>query len=428
MFKFYKFNAFAIALAAVVGTSMVSCSDDDGKGEGDDAPEVKEALSPTESKAYMEETAKMFLGKFNPADQADAVHFANYFCDEYGDLEAPAEWGLDDDDYWVSPANMMRTIAAVCNGDVYAASRGGYGNDIYDFDRFAGVYVPAGRYWIKESNSDDIVFKFKNASGKDCEIKATGDGSESSMTVDGVTVRVPKKVVVNVKEDGKTHADVTVESQVNESGHNATVKVDATVANVHTVANLEATDQLITMTQTVELSGSQIVKATASVKGTNMCKRSVIERAIRNEDFDAILDLMTSATAEADVLGRIQVKATASEFSKVADIIDNSYYDNYDYNSSEVAEAACKRDAETLNRFVAAAVYYNSDTKQADLKFEPKFEDYGYSYWEWSIMPALVFCSDGTSYGFDEYFGNSRFASVESLWESLIDNYERLWR
>lgn len=420
MFKNYKLDVFAFALTVALGVSMAACSDDDPEG-------VNNPLSPTESKAYMEETANMFLDKFNPSDQKALSDFAQYFCDEYGDLDAPDEWGIDDGDDWAYPYSVMRTLADVCGGDIHAASRAA--SDIYDFNRFAGVYVAGSRYWVKESNSNDVIFKFKNNKGVDCEIKATGTGGNSSVSADDVTVIVPKKVVVTVKEGATTHAHITVESSINEGNHTAYVKVDATVANVHSVSNLDITDNLLTMTQDVELSGSLLIKGKASVTGSNMCNRSVVESFIRDEDYDKLLNLMHQANGEVDVLGRLQIKANAVEFKKVGDILDR-YYDYYYYNSVENAEAACKRDVELLKGFVSAGMYYNSDVKQADLSFEPVYDSWGSSNWswEWYINPVIVFSSDGTSYSFEDYFGNSRFASVESLWESLLNNYENLWR
>ena len=38
----------------------------------------------------------------------------------------------------------------------------------------------------------------------------------------------------------------------------------------------------------------------------------------------------------------------------------------------------------------------------------------------------IKFESDGTTYSFSDFFGTG-FGGVESLFESLIDNYKRVW-
>ena len=45
----------------------------------------------------------------------------------------------------------------------------------------------------------------------------------------------------------------------------------------------------------------------------------------------------------------------------------------------------------------------------------------------WDVEPLLKF-KDGTTYSIDSYFGNGKFASVENIFENLVDSYEALWK
>lgn len=390
------------------------------------------AMTPTEAKLYMEQVAIDFLNKFNPDEQADVISLANYFVNTYGDLEEPEEWGLDeyDEGYYYSARKVMRGLqSALSHRNIYAMSRAFDG--VYDFERFAGVWVPGTGRWVKESDSKDIVFKFKGVNGETCLATATGTGSESSMTVDGYTGRVPENVNVTITEGGKTHAKATVKSTVDESGHYANATIDVQAANITTYIELSANDNRITQNTTISVSGANVITTKAVVDGKDLCNRSKIESLIENEDGDGIADLFTRATVDIDVINRLQVGIEATQFRQIANII-GSDYDSYEYDDRDAAYNDCRNDANTLNSNMLTALYYNSSVKQAGILFQPKLEDYGADYgyedWEWYFEPVMHFEADNTTYGFEEYFGNSRFVSVETLWDSLFNNYKRLWK
>jgi len=442
--KLTKLLAISAVLTMTCGT-FVSC--------GDDEPEVPEKnetggdepgggnepggeqpggglYSPTASKQYLENVATDFLHMFNPDDQKHVIDLANYFTDVYGDLEVPDNWDIGDDigfEYFNANSTMKHIRQALTDNNYPALSRAFA--EVYDFKRFSGIYAPGAYSWNKVGESNDIVFQFNNANGMQCVLTATGTGAEWSTNAEGDVIRVPENVTVTLKEGSNTLASATVRSNVSERNHTATVNITAKVANIDVTADMNGTDSQITLQSSVKVSGTTAVTATATINGYNLCNRDRIESIIDNDDADELLSLVSNASAKIDILSRLQVTAETSEIEELIDF--NDYYDSYDYPNKRAAQAACEATCNNLNSYATTGVYYSSSTKQAQLRFQPEFQDESwssYTYWWWSVTPVLYFASDGTTYNFEDYFGNSRFLSVENLWDTLYSSYERLWR
>ncbi len=287
---------------------------------------------------------------------------------------------------------------------------------------------------MRTADSDDIVFKFRNAGGVVCVATAKGSGGESSGTVDGYTGRLPKNVKVTLTEGTATHLDAEILSDINEQAHTATAKVNASSANIVVSSDLNATDTRVTNLSVVTVSGRTLVKVNAVLTGHDMCNRSVVEPLIR--DDMRLYDLVDKGEVNVDVLGRLQFKGNLGSFGDIADHLD-AYYDSYDDLSKDQAQQAIENDCKRLNADVNVGVYYSSSVEQAKLRFQPDlyeddyFDSYSgnhYYYWDWSVLPVLYFTADGTTYDFESYFGNSRFSSVESQWDILYNSYKNLWK
>lgn len=400
--------------------------------QGGEQPGSDKEMSPTEAKQYLEAVATDFLNLFKPADQKDLVDFTRHFAETYGDLREPEEWGLDDyddEDPYFSARNVMGNLHRVAvSRDLTALSRAF--DDDFDFKRFAGVYEPKGDRWVKTGNSDDIVFRFKGAKGENCEIKAQGTGGNWVLNTEGGEVRIPENVTVNVTRGSDVMARATVRSNVNLDGHTAALSINAVAANLEVTTAVNGTDSRITQNCEFKVSGQKVLTTTAAIDGRRMLDIDNWQNIIENEDEMALRQMFTKAVAEADLMGRLQVKADASGFSDLVDAM-GGYYDSYDYDTQAEAKAACEADAKVINSSVSTALYFNSSVRQAVLWFQPALYDeseYGYSYWEWYIEPVLRFPSDGTTYSFEDYFGNSRFAAVENQWNALVESYQNLWR
>lgn len=437
-----KFRFFSVAFAAsVLMLGAVSCGDDgpnnNNNNNGFDnegvKPEDKQYTS-EESKEYLESVAKEFLENFKADDQREAIELANHFIDKYGELEMPEEWYDDedeDDSPYYSPRRVMENLK---KGLRNPASLTRVVANVYDFARFAGIYEPdmGNGVWKKTGESKDIIFKFRDSKAQNCEVKAVSNGNSVwTEEVDNETsIKFPGNVTVTVTAGGKNLAKGTVNANPDRKGHTFTANFDVTAANIHTVGSASGNDTKVTQETTVSINGKQLAKATASVNGRYLCD----EYTWRDEDID-IEQLANNGHAEVNVLGKLQVKGDISNFRGLGDALD-SYYDSYeaeygdDYSSKSEAKNLCRKDCELLNERIKVNLYYNTDRDQASLIFRPYVyeDDYGYSdYWE--IYPeSMLLFQDGTTYSFDDYFGNGRFLSVENLWDSLFDSYDAIWK
>jgi hypothetical protein len=65
-------------------------------------------------------------------------------------------------------------------------------------------------------------------------------------------------------------------------------------------------------------------------------------------------------------------------------------------------------------------IYFNSDVKQAELRVIAAYDEIE----EWyNPEPVLFFPSDGTSYGFEQYFNRKPFTDLQYMLEDIINAY-----
>lgn len=451
-FKKYL-SVFATALA--LSFSMVACNDDPDPDDPDvpvnpDDPVNPnpggEVLDPVQSKRFLERTAEEYLNLFHAADQRALMSLCNHFGEEYGDLEAPDEFdieGYDDADTYRMVRGMLQGMA---NGNVSrAASSVIRWSCTIDFPQFAGIYEPGNSQWVKVGDSTDIIFRFRNESGADSELKATAsrntsDGSFTMIYADGwydyetdrwveqqyedtYNVRLPKEMTVTLTSGGTVMSSVKLVSSVDLDGHSFSVDADMTAANLRGVVRMAGSDSKVTANMEFYISNSLTTNGSATLNGNHLCDYDYLSEL--GDSSDDILKVIRNGEAESSVLGKVQVDGTI-RFDR--DVINayNGDWDSYEYSSPEAAERDVKKAVAALNSNLKANVRYNNGKAvQATLAFRYNFEDWDYD-WDYVVEPVLYFAADKTSYSFEQYFG-AGFSSVESLFEDIVDNYEKVW-
>ena len=97
-----RFPIYALLLGGLL-TGFLSCSDNEGgdsgsgggggNGEGGGSVVVDStdiaAMTPTESKQYLETSAQMVMNRFVPAEQEELITLANYFVNTYEEYDMP---------------------------------------------------------------------------------------------------------------------------------------------------------------------------------------------------------------------------------------------------------------------------------------------------------------------------------------------------
>jgi len=452
MFK--KFPCFALCAAlAVVGYSC------DKEGETPDEPDEPKGemaqMTPTESKTFLETTATEFMNKFRAADQQTLIELAAWVNKEYGDLDYPAEFEVDadNDENDPGPAKVVaRLLSALAKGD---ASRAATAANTYiytlNFNRFTGVYEPGTRSWIRSGASNDIIFRFKNSQGGDCELKAaaadgTSDfeysvngsdwsynpatgGYEETGYVDKYKLSVPKKVTLTLTSGGTTLVDALVTSDINTGDHKMSLLTNITAANISVKAAVDGTDTEVKQVSTYAVSEEVIVSTTATVTGNNLCNISNYNNLTNKEDIsdDDLLAIAKNGTAVVSVLNnKVRIEGSVELNREVLSAFDTEW-DRYEFDSQNAARTDCEKAIAALNKYVKAIVTYeNTKTEQASLFWDIYCYEGSGDYWYYERESKLKFAADGTTYDFDEYF-ETGFGNVENLWDDLSDNYEKVW-
>lgn len=229
------------ACTAMLALGTAACSSDDpengpdgGIDGGGDGSITKE-LTPEESKAHLEESAKNVLNKFNPNDQKPLIDLLDNFDEKYGDLDMPDDFPFADDDddlaftKWAS--NLSKSLKG---GNMLSLSRSG--TEFYALKDFAGEFEPGTYSWVKKADSNDVVFRFTD-NGQACELRVTGTGTEwsESFNSDGTKYQfsIPQTLTVTLTKGSDKLVDTTIKSAYNASAHTVSLDINSTLMNLN---------------------------------------------------------------------------------------------------------------------------------------------------------------------------------------------------
>ncbi|MGM9833676.1 MAG: hypothetical protein ACI31A_08330 [Candidatus Limisoma sp.] len=420
---FLKPIAF-FAIGAMLAMPIVGCSDDnDEPGEDPVNPDDPDVPTVVDDKEFLENTASEFMRLFNAADQQPIVDLANEFVDMYGDYELPDEF-----DWYETPSEMLKKLSSTLTNKKYGALMASYTYYYtWDFVNYAGVYEPGRNYyWEKVEDSDDIVFRYKNRTGETCNItvKASAEVWTTVNDVDGDihTLNMPKQLNVTITKGTKEMLNTTLKSNFVEN-ESLELSLASTFCNIAVDAKLQATNTQITHSSTLKVDGETVLTGSATVTGRSFCNKDFIRRQIENGTEDVLLDYVDKGDAQADMLGKLQIKGTVTELRRCIDAYDV----DVESDNNRTVPTEVKNAATTLNNnFIATAYYNGTSQERAKLVWQPISEGYDSYYWWW-VDSALLF-PDGTTYAFEEYFEDGSFDYVADTFENLLNAYSSLWK
>lgn len=449
---FLKSGLKLMAIASIsIAASLTSCKDGNNEPGPDQNGPVgdMETMTPVESKKFIEDVAQEALGKFRPADQKELIDLCSYFEERYGDLELPEVFYMEESRAY-NPTGFLHNLGrAFKTGNASLAARAAADNTYnVKFSQFAGIYEPKGDSWVKTGSSSEIIFRFRDANGKEAEVAAKASGSTSDVTLNitdwdydydyetgywgeyeveyQYNIYLPHEVTATVKVGGTTLATAKATTSIDVNGHKLSGAFEVKAANIEVVANISGNDTKVTQTSSMKVSGELLYSNQAEVTGKRLCDPDAWEDIY---DSYEVYDIISTGNVVCNVINKLQLYADVKVDRKLCDLLDSElYYDDEDYNSKDAARRACENDCQLLNEKVN--VYFcfnNTKTRQGRLLFQPKYYEYSYwGGWEYYIDGVLEFESDESTYSFEDYFGQG-FTNVQSMLESLIDNYERVW-
>ena len=151
--------------------------------------------------------------------------------------------------------------------------------------------------------------------------------------------------------------------------------------------------------------------------------------------YDELLRQIGSADAMVDINGKAQGKVNVEKAGYVYRDIKNLDKQGVEIDTQSGAQQYC----EIINEGQTNGIYFNSDTKQADVRMQVYSEErwrYYYDeyydtyreeqYTAYGIEPVLYFPSDRTTYAFEQYFDRKPFTNLQYTIEDLANAYIRL--
>lgn len=134
--------------------------------------------------------------------------------------------------------------------------------------------------------------------------------------------------------------------------------------------------------------------------------------------YDELFKKIGSADAIVDLFGEVQIKANINNFGYA--YRDYMKWDEADNHDNRHTKAMVQQFCSIFNENSTNGIYFNSDVKQAELRVIAAYDEIE----EWyNPEPVLFFPSDGTSYGFEQYFNRKPFTDLQYMLEDIINAY-----
>lgn len=420
----FGFAAFSLATCA-----MTSCSSDDEKNDLDipGGSGTMEEYTPEESKEFLEDVATQALNMLNPNDQKEVIDLCGYFSEEYGDLELPDNFFSQEYDSPMTKTFFSGLEKALGSNDGSALTRVAvdYAYDI-NFNNYRGIYEPGTYQWEKVASSDDVIFRFKNASGQNCELKATGSSNTYDTTVTWtedyyydqetteINLTVPAEINIYLTSGDSQLLSAKVISDVSFENKKFNINADVNVANISVKAVTSGNDNKVNETLAMSVNGTPYITSTGYLSGNHLFDIQYWNDYYNGEDEEKIFnEMFKNGEATVTLLNQVSVDLIYTWVQGLSGLWFD-YDDDYDY----------EKYISILNQAFKANVRYNNTTTvQATLAWEVERDEYDSYYAE--IVPVIKFTSDNSTYYFWQYFDNS-FNGVETLFNNVVRKYQAL--
>lgn len=398
---------------------------------GNNNSDNNKVLDATECKELLSTNARNFLNKFDPSEQKELNELCSYFVRQYGDLELPENFYLDDQRYY-SPTEFFKAARSFTDGDMTGLSRA-MTTYVYnvEFSNFAGIYEPGYYEWRKTGVSQDIVFRFNDKNGSQTELTISASSSAGTSDVsyeyedwyesERYDVKLPKSMSVKLARGNgaMTYISATLNNTLNVKGHSFSVKETINCGNYEVKVDMQGTDTEIRGTETVSKNNQTLVVLTPVIYGSNLCNKDYIEG-----DSDRLMYMVQKVTGKAVIDGETVLNGTANNPSVLFDALEDDYYDDYDYSSKKAAQTACAENCAVINRNLSCELSFTSNSGTAKALVAPSLYESEY-YWCYEYDYQLEF-ADGSRISMNDYFGRG-FSSIVRQGESLWNAYCRMW-
>ena len=287
--------------------------------------------------------------------------------------------------------------------------------------------------WVKTGSADGLTLTMYDKSGKEVKAALTWSSATSKIhfaefnnwthaeysnycyKYDGdIEVDFPKQISLSLTHGGSAVASAKISSDVNVPGAIVTdgwpnVELLGT-ADFSISAAVSVQSLSVTLDELYFKNGNARVQLGLSKGSTRIIGLSLSGKSITYNELTG--PGCEGVEAEFDVLSKLQVKGK-SNVNSILNLINNGY------DSSTLAGAQAY--ADKLNSVISVGIFFGDDIQQAYMEFSPVSS--GRYYY---VEPVIVFCKDGTSFSFEEYFTPLNFLSVVNAALDVVNDFSDL--
>lgn len=419
-----------LAILAIAMMSLLSSCGDDKI----DKTEFNGEVVPYDGKSertFLEETATTFLGYFTPYNQQRLIQSLDYFVHICEISEFPQ---LVPD---MAPA-ARQMKEAVENNDYLAYSRAA-SEMAFNLAMFKGFYQhnASTMVWQRIEDSDDTRLRYWDGTQEyNMSLSGSADTWSTSFSADGATVKIDVPKVLDFSLVAGTTAVATPDAILTiklrsdfKDCERLSLSTETKAANIFISSTINATNNSVDQDLTLSIDNvntyyrNDLISTKSKITGSNLCSIAAWQKAGDN-DAQALGSMLSSANNTTMIIQRVQLKTDITDIKTFIANCD-PYFDKYD---SSDPKASAEKAAKALGACMKTDMFFAGDKAKvrATLGWEAcQYDDY---YNEWGVRPLIIFTSDGTPYSFEEYFGNSRFLSVENQFSRLFKQYASFFR
>lgn len=364
------------------------------------APVDDTGLTPSEQKEKLVAIGDEVYSMVDLNDNADLLNMIHVFFDNQYDKDnnwivAPVNYTLDPSyyDFHSKAEAAVRAIGAIVKGDLAAARvLKAAVADIYKAEDYFGVYTANSETlaWDK-TKADYLEIRFASMTGVQYSVRLDASPEYSSWDNGDIEVRLPRKMDISVKMDGKTLATAALTSNL-VKGSTAELSLDFEANGYKVVNTLNVVNTLLTDRTVVTVKGKQLCDVTSEVTGRNLVDFNEMYDAAyaathhhdeNNECVDAdpteLIAHFFRAKTEVDVIGKLQVKAKLAALSKVYDTLS---LESYVYDEVKVGNmhTYCSGKVLGLKDDVYSVTCYDTDILEKQLSTLNSYGDAAFFY------------------------------------------------
>ena len=312
------------------------------------APVDGTALTPSAQKEKLVEIGEEVNSMVDINRHADLVKlfhaFFGHFEDANGNYHHPAsEFTVPEEYYDVHKvmSRMMRGYQGVSDGNVASIRKVASSTpDLYKIEDYFGVYYAneATESWEKISSADYLEIQFTPFEGSRYYVRLVPSAEYTTWKTRDFEGQCPRVMNITFGQGDKVYATTVIKTElVQDSSIDMQVDFEANgyvVNNVMKVVNEKITNHV-----TAFIDGKKLVDATSDIQGKNLVDYddmydAFIEAGHHHDEEGNCLDgdgtalcaHFIRATSDVDIIGKLQVKAKATGFSKVYDVLSQDDY------------------------------------------------------------------------------------------------------